>query len=241
MRDVNVRKPHVFLYSALILIHNLLSVYFTGLNPYTLDNILQVILILYLHLCPVPNGRIHREGAVEAAQQIRPLAHGQPQVPDLQQLPILYVSHQAPAFHGLPEAPIFHGLLQPHEAQGHDNRPPSPTDDNHLHFLPSVPETRQHGHSECLVGIFDRIPSATDHTYLLPTSFELYQVPTDYKSPPQLVWPEDEAMLGDGVVPFQDGLSSKLHSDYDRYSSFDVHPVTDKLDNIEQLFQPTPH
>ena len=50
-------KVHVLVYSALILVYDILSSYWSGFNPYFLDITLQICLILYVCGFPSQNGR----------------------------------------------------------------------------------------------------------------------------------------------------------------------------------------
>ena len=82
------QRNHVVMYSVLTLVHNILSIHSSGLNPYKLDIFLQVLLILYVWLCPLQNRQNRQFRRQEVVANPQPLPHIRPLHQALQQAPV---------------------------------------------------------------------------------------------------------------------------------------------------------
>ena len=154
-------------YSALILVHDFLSIHFSGVNPYGPDILLQVLLILCVLLS---DGEIqHQRAAVNGVAHQPEVAHHlevahqpgrveQPVLSGVQQVPIPHAFEQCvtattPAFHGLRDAavlldfqqvPFFRGLEQApifHHGRLWQQRAVLPVEEDSASFLSAVSET----------------------------------------------------------------------------------------------------
>ena len=218
--NVYGQKIHMLTYSALILINNVHSIYSSGgLNLYTvLDIFLQVVLIFYIWLCPVPNGRVQPQRPVMVAQH-QPVDQGPPEVPVLHQFQPC-IAQPMLAFRGLPDSPVLHDLQQDPFFRGlvgapiyHNNLRVSPpaAEDNDVPFPPAIPEARYENRNERLeTGRFGVASSFEDQPAWLI-------IHTNYESKPQLAWPEEDDIVNQ-VVP--------------------MHSVADTQNNIGQLVAP---
>lgn len=216
--DAYDQRFHMLSYSALILINNVHSIYSGGLNLYTvLDISLQVLLLFYIWLCPVPNGRVQPQLPVMVAQQ--PVDQGPPEVPVLHQFQPC-IAQPMHAFRGLPDSPVLHDLQEDPFFRGlvgapifHNNLRVSPpaVEDDDVPFPPGVPEAHYGNRNERLeTGRFGVASSFEDQPAWLI-------LPTNYESKPQLAWPEEDDIVYQ-VVP--------------------MHSVADTQNNIGQLVAP---
>jgi hypothetical protein len=220
-------------YSALILVHDFYSIYFSGLNPYKLDILLQVSLILYVWLCPIPNV------GVALQPHVQPALNGLPRAPVLEQCvapvartfhglrrdaPVLHDFQQVHIFQGLQQAPIHHGSLW--QAPPYHLRVGLLSEEDNVPFVSAVSEAYYWNQNEQLETGYFHCASSIEDNYVLA------------------VWPiprKSELVISrkNCTIPYQKEIVSDICTMNEHPCHLETWPLPDKQENVGELVTTT--